>query len=205
MMVGDIDKRIRRAMAGIRQGFRAVLTLANSDSAVMLAQGNGLAGEQLQDAELFQHYGLTSNPPEGTMVVVLPIGGKTSHGIIIATEHGSYRLKGLKSGEVALYTDEGDSVHLQRGRVIEVTTKVFRVIAEEKVELVTPLVEASEKVIAQGLLRGNGGLAVKGGDGDATAVIEGKVVADDVIAGGKSGAHHRHPETGGITDEPLLM
>ncbi|WP_416053136.1 phage baseplate assembly protein V [Cupriavidus basilensis] len=203
MMVGDIDKRIRRAMAGIRQGFRAVLTLVSSDSAVMLAQGNGLAGEQLQDAELFQHYGMTSNPPEGTMAVVLPIGGKTSHGIIIATEHGSYRLKALKSGEVAIYTDEGDSVHLRRGRVIEVTTKVFRVIAEEKVEFVTPLVEASEKVIAQGLLSGNGGLAVKGGDGDVTAVIEGKLVADEVIGGGKSLAHHRHQETGGISEEPL--
>lgn len=29
----------------------------------------------MQDVELFQHYGYTSNPPQGSMAVVLPIGG----------------------------------------------------------------------------------------------------------------------------------
>jgi len=52
---------------------------------------------------------------------VLPLGGRTSDGIMIATEHSSYRLQGLESGEVAIYTDEGASIVLKRNRIISVT------------------------------------------------------------------------------------
>lgn len=164
-MIREMDKRIRRALGGIRLTFRGVLKLVKSRGAVQLVQLDGLAGELLQDAELFQHYGYTSNPPPGTMAIVLPIGGKTAHGIVIATEHGSYRLKNLASGEVAISTDEGDSIVLKRGRVIEVTTHTYRVNATAAIEfnaptitgnassgivLNTPLVAASADVKAQG-------------------------------------------------------
>lgn len=122
-----IDERIRRKLAGIRLAFRGVVTLVKAAGSVQLVQLDGLSGEQLQDAEVFQQYGCTSNPPAGSMAIVLPLGGKTAHGIIIATEHGTYRLKNLKPGETALYTDEGDSVILKRGRVMEVTTQTLNV------------------------------------------------------------------------------
>lgn len=164
-MIAQIDKRISRALGGIRLAFRGVLTLVKAAGAVQLVQLDGLAGEQLQDAELFQHYGYTSNPPAGTMAIVLPIGGKTAHGIVIATEHGSYRLKSLQSGEVAIYTDEGDSIVLKRGRLIEATTQTFTLNAgvainlnaptitanaSTEVALNTPVVAASADVKAQG-------------------------------------------------------
>lgn len=164
-MIREIDKRIRRALGSIRRTFRGVVTLVNSAGAVQLVQLDALAGEHLQAVELFQDYGYTSNVPAGTMAIVLPIGGKTAHGIVIATEHGSYRLKNLASGEVALYTDEGDSIVLKRGRLIEVNTHTFRVNAATAIEfnaptitgnastqvaLNTPLVAASVDVKAQG-------------------------------------------------------
>lgn len=207
-MINEIDKRIRRAMAGVRQAFRGVLTLVNSNSAVQLVQGDGLATEKLQDAELFQHYGLTSNPPPGSMAVVLPVGGRTSHGIVIATEHGSYRLKALKSGEVALYTDEGAKIVLKRGRLIETDCDVFKVNcktwevnASDKADFNTPMLTASQQVTAGGQLNGNGGMAIKGGNG---AYVEGTLEATvDVIAAGKSGAHHDHQgDSGGVTGPP---
>lgn len=176
-MITDLDKRIRRHLSGIRQAFRGVLTLVKAAGAVQLVQVDALAGERLQDAELFQHYGYTSNPPAGTMAIVLPIGGRTAHGIIIATEHGSYRLKGLQSGEVALYTDEGDSVILKRGRLVEVTTHTFTLNAatainlnapnitanaSAKVAMNTPLVEASTDVKAQGEVIDRGNKSMSG-------------------------------------------
>lgn len=147
-MINEIDKRIGRAMARIRQAFRGVGTRVNSTAPVQLVQGEALAGEQLQDNELMQHYGYTSNPPAGFMYVAVPVGGKTAHGIMIATEHGSYRLKGLQSGEVALYTDEGDKIVMKRGRLIEVTTQTLRVNAGVAIELNAPLItgNASTKV-----------------------------------------------------------
>lgn len=142
-MIKQIDARIRRALGNIRLTFRGVLTLVKAAGAVQLVQLDGLAGEQLQDAELFQDYGYTSNPPAGTMAIVLPIGGKTAHGIIVATEHGSYRLKNLESGEVAIYTDEGDSIVLKRGRLIEATTQTFTLNAGVAINLNAPLITAN--------------------------------------------------------------
>lgn len=176
-MIAQIDKRISRALGGIRLAFRGVLTLVKAAGAVQLVQLDGLAGEQLQDAELFQDYGYTSNPPAGTMAIVLPIGGKTAHGIIVATEHGSYRLKNLQSGEVAIYTDEGDSIVLKRGRMIEATTQTFTLNAgvainlnaptitanaSTKVAMNTPLVSASTDVVAQGEISDHGNKSMSG-------------------------------------------
>lgn len=142
-MIREIDDRISRALGKIRQAFRGVGTQVNSAAPVQLFQGEGFAGEQLQDAELMQQYGHTSNPPAGFMYVAIPIGGKTAHSIVVATEHASYRLKGLKSGEVAIYTDEGDSIILKRGRLIEVTTQTLRINASTLVEINTPKMQVN--------------------------------------------------------------
>lgn len=199
-MIDQIVRRIERKLAGIRLAFRGVITLVNAASSVQLVQLNGLSDEQLQDAELFQQYGCTTNPPNGTMAIVLPIGGKTSHGVIIATEHGSYRLKNLKPGEVALYSDEGDSVILKRGRVIDVTTETFRVTASTAIELISPTItgNASSKVVLN------------------TPLVS---ASQDIVAAGEVSDHsnktmsgmrqvfnsHDHDEnnvSGGSTDEP---
>ncbi|WP_454466546.1 phage baseplate assembly protein V [Citrobacter cronae] len=131
-MWNKVDQRINAALNRIRNAFRGVLTRVNSTGPAQTIQGKGLGSEQLQDMELFQHYGFTSNPLPGTMAVVLPINGKTSHGIVIATEHGRYRLKELKPGEVALYTDEGCNIVLKRGKIIEANCDDFIVNAKNK-------------------------------------------------------------------------
>jgi phage baseplate assembly protein V len=117
-MIKVIDERIRRALSGIRRTFRGVITLVKAAGAVQIVQAEGLSGELVQDIELFQHYGYTSNPPQGSMAIILPIGGKTSHGIVIATEHGTYRLKNLAPGESALYDDQGQKIHITRSGIV---------------------------------------------------------------------------------------
>lgn len=209
-MIAEIDARIKRYANTIRQAFRGVLTLVKAAGNVQLVQVDGLAGEQLQDNELFQHYGYTSNPPPGTMAIVLPIGGKTAHGIIIATEHGNYRLKNLASGEVAIYSDEGDSVILKRGRLIEATTHTFRlntqvmeVNATTKIDFNTPMVTCSQQATVQQRLTGNGSLTITNtsGTGGTSSFVgpinqtAGNYTTDsDVVA---SGTHlHNHVHTG---------
>lgn len=168
-MIKIIDARISRKLAGIRQAFRGMVTLVKAAGAVQLVQLDGLSGEQLQDAELFQHYGYTSNPPAGSMAIVLPIGGKTAHGIIIATEHGTYRLKNLQPGETALYTDEGDSVILKRGRIMEVTTQTLTVNA----------VTATVNCTGKATLKADGGIDA---DGTGACVVKGVVQQDCICA-----------------------
>lgn len=211
-----IDTRISRALSRIRLAFRGVIRAVNSGTPIQLVQGDGMAGETLQDAELFQHYGFTSVPLPGAMKIVLPIGGRTSHGIVIATEHASYRLQGLAGGEVALYTDEGAKIVLKRGKIIETSCEVFRVNcqtwevnAQQKADFNTPTLTASTQLIAQGQITGNGGMAVSGGQG---ASFSGNVSqtggdftsAGDVIASGTHLHGHRHQVNGlgALSDPP---
>lgn len=199
MNIKEIDNRIARMLNGVRQAFRGVLGGVSSDGPVQIAQGEGLAGENVADVELFQHYGYTSNPPAGSMKILVPLGGKTSHSVIIATEHASYRLKSLPAGAVALYTDEGDSIVLARGRVIDITTKTLNIKADTEVNIDTPTVNVKHQLNVAEKITGEGGLAMSGGDG---AQIDTLKVTNDATIGNKSFLGHRHPETGSITDPP---
>ncbi len=133
-----------RAGRGIRHAFRAIAARNNHSGAQIGVEMEGLAGERVS-GELMQHYGFTSAPLAGAEFVVLPLGGSTKHSVVVATADGRYRLPAV-DGEVALYTDEGDYIHLKRGRLIEVVTDTLVVRAKTKVVLDTPLVEATGEV-----------------------------------------------------------
>lgn len=209
-----IESHISRALARIRLPFRGVLGQVNSANGVQLVNGVGLNGEVLEDTEYFQHYGFTSNPPSGAMKVVVPVGGRTAHGIIVATEHSKYRVKALKTGELAIYTDEGDSIVLNRGRVINVTTETLNINATQAVNInttkytvnasdsatfSTPQVNASQNVSVTGVTAANGGLTAQAGaSGGHAAQITGTVdVTSDVVIAGKSQLGHTHTDSMG--------
>lgn len=130
-MIREIDARIARALGRIRLAFRALLTGLDTAPPVALFQADALAGERIVDNELMQHYGFTSAPPAGTMAIILPVGGKTAHGVAIATEHGTYRLKALDGGEVAIYDDQGQKVHLTRDGIVVHSDKTVRIEARD--------------------------------------------------------------------------
>jgi len=52
------------------------------------------------------------------MAIVLPIGGKTAHGIVVATEHTTFRKRNLAPGEAAMYDDLGQCVYLTRAGIV---------------------------------------------------------------------------------------
>ncbi|ASJ24163.1 phage baseplate assembly protein V [Laribacter hongkongensis] len=201
-MLADIDRRIGRALAGIRQAFRGVLRGTRGGKGSQLAQVDGLAGEPLPDLELFQQFGFTSNPPAGTAVVVLPLGGRTSHGIIVATENGAYRIGDLKPGETAIFNAFGDRFVFRDGR-IDGTTKAFRLVASEGMEFDTPTAQFTGAVTIKDALTGRGGMAISGGDG---ARVEGSLHATgDVSAGDISLTGHQHDgDSGGMTSCPKI-
>lgn len=154
-MIKTIDERIRRKLAGIRLAFRGVIKLVKAAGAVQLVQLEGVSGELLQDTELFQQFGYTSNPPAGTMAVVLPIGGRTAHGIIIATEHGTYRLANLASGECAIYNQWGDYVALKADRRMQVVSSVAVDITSPEVTMSGNL-SVTGAIVAQGDISDHG-------------------------------------------------
>lgn len=137
----------RRVMRGIRQAFRGTAA-RNTHGKLIGIEMEGLAGESVS-GELMQHYGFTSGPPAGAELIAIPVGGNSAHTIVVATEDARYRVM-VKDGEVALYTDEGDSIHMKRGRLIEIETETLIVKAGTKVRFETPLVELSRDMKAEG-------------------------------------------------------
>lgn len=142
---------------------RAVVQLVNDAAKLQGLQITLLADEVRGDVERFQQYGMTSHPHPGAEAIAASVAGNRDHVVVLAVDDRRYRLMGLERGEVALYTDEGDTIVLKRGGVVEVT-------AGTKVRLVTPLVECSGDVTVAGTL---------------TAAV-------DVLGGGVSLKGHRH-------------
>ncbi|EBP4586574.1 phage baseplate assembly protein V [Salmonella enterica] len=220
-MMHIISQRINQALARIRQAFRIRLGATDSGAAVQRIQAQGIGNESLRSVELFQQYGFTSHPQPGTMGIVLPLGGVSSHSIIIATEHGAYRLKSLKPGEVALYTDEGAKIVLKRGKLIEADCETFRVnctgfevncteaavncdtwdtTARDSANFTTPTLSTSEKLTAQGLISGKGGMSVKGGNGSRFEgnlnQVGGNFNTDGDVSTATTSLNHHHHANG---------
>ena len=86
-----------------------------------------MADESMGGVEHAEPYGFTSNPHPGAEGVVLNVAGQRASCVALNLGNRRYRLRGLKTGEVALYTDEGDKIVFERGRKIHVTTETFLV------------------------------------------------------------------------------
>lgn len=142
-----VREQVSRVMSSVRQAFRGTAA-RNTHGKLIGIEMEGLAGESVS-GEQMQYYGFTSAPLPGAEFIALPIGGNSKHVVVIASEDGRYRVV-LKDGEVALYTDEGDYIHMKRGRLIEIETDTLVVKATTKVRFETPLVEMSEDVKAAG-------------------------------------------------------
>lgn len=216
-----LSQKVKQVAQGVqdtvRLAFRGVINLVNSGDNIQKVQVSGLADETIADVELMQQFGLTSVPPAGTQVVVIPVGGMTTHSIVVATENGSFRVKNLKGGEVAVYDESGSSIILRNGKLIEVecdrfvlNCQEYSVNATQSAKFDTPLLETSQVMTAQGQINGNGGMAVQGGNG---ATFSGNVVQSggsfetdgDVKAGGTSLKNHAHQAQGdrAVTSKPV--
>jgi phage baseplate assembly protein V len=152
---------------------RVILRAVNDAAKFQSLQVELLAEEVRENCEHFQDYGFTSHPFPDAEGLGLAVGGNRDHVVVIAVGDRRFRLKGLQQGEVAMYTDEGDKIVMQRGNKIEVT-------AATHVKLITPL------TILTGDLDVGGNVTV---DGRIDA-------AGDVTGQGKSLPGHTHMEQG---------
>jgi phage baseplate assembly protein V len=114
---------------------RATVSLVNDGAKVQTVQLGVLDGETRGDVERMQEYGFTSVPLVGAEAVVVWVGGRRDHGLVVAVDDRRHRPTGLQPGEVAIYTDEGDSVVIKRGGHIVVTGR--------KITLDAPAVEVA--------------------------------------------------------------
>lgn len=194
-----IDARIARFMRALRLPYRARLSALNGDPALQMAQGKGLAGEALQAVEVLQQFGFSSGIPADSQLIVLPLAGRSSASVVIATEHGAYRLK-VGPGEARMYSQEGAYVHIKSGRIIEIDCDNLNINVKEQAKI-----SAGNGVIIdtpQTTITGN--LTATGEKGDtvemtANVKIDGNIAQQgkiestgDHTAGGISLTEHTH-------------
>lgn len=70
------------------------------------------ANERRTGIPMIQHYGVASVPKSGSEIVVLFQGGSRDNGIAIASAGDPSKLPKLEPGEVAIYAESGQVVHL---------------------------------------------------------------------------------------------
>lgn len=182
-MIDHIRREIGRALSGMRAAFRAVQTGLTIATRIQRVSGEGLSDEKLADMELFQQFGLSSAPPDGSELIVIPLGGRTSASVVIATEHGTYRFKLGSQGEAALYNQWGDVVHMRQDRTIHM-------VAQLQVLIDAPLLQVNGQIHSTGNITSDAGVFDQGG-AKSMAGMRG------VFNG------HKHPETDSVTGTPV--
>jgi phage gp45-like len=140
------------------------LKLVNDDHEIMgfqVSQGDtgSDTGEAItDDIPAVLHFGLSSNPPLESEVVMVRRGGDRSQSVAIGTSHRPSRPKGLKPGDTILYDVRGRHILLNADeieidakggpvRVVNATT--VTIVASAKVRLETPSVETTGDFIGR--------------------------------------------------------
>lgn len=156
-MIDALRRRVQMMLA------RGVVALADDSTQAQSLQIDLLADETHEGVERFCDYGFSSVPLAGAEAIVAFVGGLRSHGIAIKVEDRRYRPRDLEAGEVTLYDDQGQRVHLTRDGLL--------IVSAQKVTLSAPNVTIEADRIELG---GGSGLAVaRVGD----EVVNGKIVS----------------------------
>lgn len=115
---------------------RAVVNLVPDDGEsrrMRTIQVTVFEGDVRDDVEHFEPYGITSRVQDapadgrGAEAIVIDLGGCSDHPVAIVVGDRRYRIRGLKKGEVCIYDDQGQKVHLTRTGIV-VDGKGFRVV-----------------------------------------------------------------------------
>jgi len=97
---------------------RAVVRGLNTATKCQMLQVVMAGGEGKSDIEHMEPYGFTAAPLMGAEAVAAYFDGDRSHGVVLVVADRRFRIKGLQSGEVAVYDDQGQSVTLTRAGII---------------------------------------------------------------------------------------
>jgi phage gp45-like len=164
----QIDRLYRRILMNVAP---AKILATDDTGPIHRVQVNLNGGPEIVDQlPVMQHYGLNAHAPVGSAATALFIAGQRSNPVIVATGNQKARLRNLKPGEVALYTDEGDSLHFARGQALTVnagnsfgvTTKAATIKGSDTVTLDSPVVHATKDLTAAGKVDASGGFFQNG-------------------------------------------
>lgn len=105
---------------------KAIIASVNDTTDLQTIKITGLADEVQDDVERLQNFGFTSNPPKKSEAIVLYIGGNRDHPVAITVDSSRERMKGLESGESAMYSSFDNHIHLKSdGSIVVSGSKIY--------------------------------------------------------------------------------
>lgn len=197
-MLGPLAQRIGNLLA------RGSVAAADGARKMRTLQLRLLAGETKDAVEHFEPYGFTSEPLSGAEAVAAFFDGDRSHGVCLIVADRRYRIRNMVAGEVAIFDDQGQKIHLTRSGIVVdggnlpihiQNAPTVSVNASTSIDLNAPLITLNGSVV-QGKGSNSGDMQLQGP----------VTVVNDVTAGGKSLIHHVHSGVqtgGGNTGQPV--
>lgn len=187
---------------------RGVVQTVDEAPKMRTVQGEFLLGDVREGLEHFEPYGFTSRVKVGAEMIAGFLNGDRSNGVVIVTADRRYRIR-VEEGEVAIFDDIGQKVHLKRsaievvtpndliaavgGNVTETVTGNVK-LSCSKLDVICPESTFSGVLKVAGQIIGQGGMVISGGSG---AEVDGNLsTTGDVTAGGISLQQHTHTEQG---------
>lgn len=189
---------------------RGRLTGKDGSLPMRTIQAELFAGDVRDNVEHFEPYGFSSEPHHDAEPLVLSLAGNRNHTVAVCVADRRYRLVGMKTGEVAIFDDIGQKVHLTRNGIevvtphnltadvgSDLTATIIKsaTLKAASVNIDSPSTTMTGDLSVKGKITGSNGLQISGGGG---AVVSGDVVADGVSL--KS--HTHHGDSGGVTGAP---
>ncbi len=144
---------VKGAMGAVRSAFKATVQSSNVSTENQTVQIEGLEGEPLPDVEYLQHYGQASRPPNGKQGIAIPLGGKTSHAVVVAVQGDKVMVSKLAPGESIQYSVGGGFIHSKADGTHEIKGDV-KIIGKLTT---TESVEAGTNVVAANDVQDKGG------------------------------------------------
>lgn len=192
----QLNRYLGPAMARVKgMVSRCVIKNVNDGAKVQTMDIGLLAGELRNGVERYQEYGFTSVPLPGMEAFVCFVGGERGNPVIVATGDRQFRIKSLESGEVCIYTDEGDKITLKRdhnivvdtetltmnakkiimnaSESVEINTATETVNASSGVTITTPTTEISGQTNVGGAVAAGGNISGAGEITDGTGSMSG--------------------------------
>lgn len=149
-----MDRAARRILNIIG---RARVNLVKDSGAVQMAQLTVNDLETIDNIPVVHDFGFSSNPPAGSDVAMVFVGGDRSNGVIVASNHQKYRVRNLAPGESVIYTQDGKQIYLTasggikvaaNGQPVEVDNATTVTInAATKVRMATPRLECTGDIV----------------------------------------------------------
>lgn len=191
----------RRVRLMVRRG---VVKLVYDDPKMQELQLALFNGEIRDGVERWEDYGLTSRPHPGAEALVLALGGESGHSVVVKVGDRRYRVTGLAGGEVCLYDDQGQRVHLKRGKEIAISgCDLLTATVGVKALIDCPETETTGNLKVGGNLTVDGSGTITGALSSATSVADPAGTMAGIRTTHDNHQHNENGDGGGVTSTPI--